>query len=43
MRERAAALDGTVTIDRGAAGRGTVVTASLPRAFRETAKAAGGS
>ena len=43
MRERAAALDGTVTIDRGAAGRGTVVTASLPRAFRETAKAAAGS
>ena len=43
MRERAAALDGTLTIDRGAGGRGTVVTASLPRAFRETAKAAAGS
>ena len=39
MRERAAALDGTVTITRGAAGKGTVVTAYLPRPFRDLAQA----
>jgi signal transduction histidine kinase len=32
MRERAAALDGTLTVTRGAGGRGTVVTAWLPPA-----------
>ena len=38
MRERAAALDGTLTITRGAGGHGTVVTAFLPRPFQELPK-----
>jgi signal transduction histidine kinase len=40
MRERAAALGGLVTIERGAGGRGTSVVASLPDAFRDAAKVA---
>ena len=38
MRERAAALEGTLTISRGADGRGTIVTAWLPQAAPEAAK-----
>jgi signal transduction histidine kinase len=38
MRERAAALEGTLTISRGAGGRGTVVTAWLPQPVHESAK-----
>jgi signal transduction histidine kinase len=38
MRERAAALEGTLTISRGASGRGTVVTAWLPQPVHEAAK-----
>lgn len=36
MRERAAALDGTLTVTRGEGGRGTVVTAWLPPAAGST-------
>ena len=39
MRERAAALDGTLTVTRGEGGRGTVVTAWLPPISRPAAKA----
>ena len=42
MRERAAALEGTLTISRGAAGRGTVVTAWLPQPLHEPAKRTAG-
>jgi signal transduction histidine kinase len=42
MRERAAALDGTLTVTRGAGGRGTVVTAWLPPAAPGTGRAAAG-
>ena len=40
MRERAAALEGTLTIRRGKDGRGTVVTAWLPQPVHEAAKRA---
>ena len=42
MRERAAALEGTLTISRGAGGRGTVVTAWLPYAAKAPAKSVAG-
>jgi len=38
MRERAAALEGTLTISHGATGRGTVVTACLPQPVQEPAR-----